>query len=40
MAAEDMVRYAGEFGATPVARARIGAGVGAQPSGKFDGLIH
>jgi hypothetical protein len=27
-------------GATPVARARIGAGVGAPPPGKFDGLIH
>ena len=38
-AAEDMVRFAGEFGLTPVARARIAAGVGPQRPGKFDRLI-
>jgi P27 family predicted phage terminase small subunit len=41
-AAADMVRYAGEFGMSPAARARISAGVGFEPpagSGKFDGLI-
>jgi P27 family predicted phage terminase small subunit len=38
-AAKDMLRFAGEFGLTPVARARIAAGVYAQPNGKFDGLL-
>jgi P27 family predicted phage terminase small subunit len=38
-AAADMVRYAGEFGLTPVARSRIAAGVYAEPAGKFDGLL-
>jgi P27 family predicted phage terminase small subunit len=39
-AANDMVRYAGEFGMTAAARARIAAGVYNNPSGgKFDGLI-
>jgi P27 family predicted phage terminase small subunit len=39
-AAADMVRYAGEFGLTPVARARIAAGVyEPPPGGKFDGLL-
>jgi P27 family predicted phage terminase small subunit len=39
--AADMVRYAGEFGMTPVARARIAAGPLGEPPGgsKFDGLI-
>jgi phage terminase small subunit len=40
-AAEDMIRYAGEFALTPIARSRLAAGVGAQPSlpSKFDGLL-
>lgn len=38
-AASDMVRYAAEFGFSPAARARIAAGVHAQPAGKFDGLL-
>jgi len=39
-AANDMVRYAGEFGMTLVARARIAAGVYSKPGGsKFDGLL-
>ena len=40
-AANDMVRYAGEFGMSPAARARISAGVGYEPpgGGKFDGLL-
>jgi P27 family predicted phage terminase small subunit len=39
-AAMDMLRFAGEFGLTPVARARLGA-AGWEPTGpgKFDGLI-
>jgi P27 family predicted phage terminase small subunit len=39
-AAEDMLRFAGEFGLTPIARTRLGA-AGYQPSapGKFDGLL-
>jgi P27 family predicted phage terminase small subunit len=38
-AANDMVRYASEFGFTPAARSRIST-IEAQPtSGKFDGLI-
>jgi P27 family predicted phage terminase small subunit len=39
-AAADMVRYAGEFGLTPVARARVASGGGYEPPpGKFDGLL-
>lgn len=38
-AAEDMLRFAGEFGMTPVARSRLAAGVGTESFGKFDGLI-
>ena len=40
-AAEDMLRFAGEFGLTPVARTRLAAGGYAQPSSpsKFDGLL-
>jgi phage terminase small subunit len=39
-AASDMVRYAGEFGFSPAARARIAAGVYEPPPGsKFDGLL-
>jgi P27 family predicted phage terminase small subunit len=40
-AAADMLRYAGEFGLTPVARSRIAVGVYGQPpgGGKFDGLL-
>ena len=35
-----MLRFAGEFGLTPVARSRIAAGVYAPPNpGKFDGLL-
>ena len=38
--AEDMLRFAGEFGLTPAARSRISAGVnGEPPHGKFTGLI-
>jgi P27 family predicted phage terminase small subunit len=39
--ADAMVRYAGEFGMTPLARSRLAAGIGGQPAGpsKFDGLI-
>jgi P27 family predicted phage terminase small subunit len=38
-AAADMVRYAGEFGLTPVARTRIAAGVRAEEPSKFAGLL-
>ena len=40
-AASDMMRYAAEFGMTPVARSRIATGVGGQPpgDGKFEGLL-
>jgi P27 family predicted phage terminase small subunit len=39
-AAGDMVRYAGEFGLAPAARARISAGIGYEPPpSKFDGLL-
>jgi len=40
-AAADMVRYASEFGMTPVARARLAAGPHGEPpgGGKFDGLL-
>jgi hypothetical protein len=34
-----MVKYASQFGFTPVARARIAAGPFNQPPGKFDGLL-
>jgi hypothetical protein len=36
-----MLKYAGEFGMTPVARSRLAAGVGAQPPalGPFAGLL-
>jgi P27 family predicted phage terminase small subunit len=38
--ASDVIRYASEFGLTPVARARLSAGGPASPSpGKFDGLL-
>ena len=37
-AAANMVRYAGEFGLTPVARTRIAKGIQREPS-KFDGLL-
>jgi hypothetical protein len=37
-----MLRFAGEFGLTPVARSRLAAGIGGKPpaGGKFDGLLH
>jgi P27 family predicted phage terminase small subunit len=37
----DMVRFAGQLGMTPVARARIGGGIGGQSDGdgKFAGLL-
>jgi P27 family predicted phage terminase small subunit len=39
-AAEDMVRYASEFGMTAAARSRIAAGIYTPPGpSKFDGLI-
>jgi P27 family predicted phage terminase small subunit len=39
-AAEDMLRFAGEFGLTPVARTRLAAGgYGPSSPGKFDGLL-
>ena len=39
-AAEDMLRFAGEFGLTPVARTRLAAGgFGPSSPGKFDGLL-
>ncbi|MGX1050864.1 P27 family predicted phage terminase small subunit [Bradyrhizobium japonicum] len=38
--AGDVIRYASEFGLTPVARTRLAAGGYAPPSpGKFDGLL-
>jgi P27 family predicted phage terminase small subunit len=38
--AADVIRYAAEFGLTPVARTRLAAGGYAPPSpGKFDGLL-
>jgi P27 family predicted phage terminase small subunit len=40
-AAADMVSYASEFGLSPVARSRLAAGVGGQPSpSKFGGLLN
>ncbi len=39
-AADDMLRFAGEFGLTPVARTRLAAGgFGPSPPSKFDGLL-
>lgn len=39
-AAADMVRFAGEFGLTPVARARLGSAPSSRSGrGKFDGLL-
>lgn len=38
-AASDMMRYASEFGLTPVARARLDVGPGEAPRSKFDGLF-
>jgi P27 family predicted phage terminase small subunit len=38
-AASDMVRYAGEFGLTPVARSRIAQNSHPPPTSKFDGLL-
>jgi P27 family predicted phage terminase small subunit len=38
-AANDMVRYAGEFGLTPVARTRIAKGIQQPAPNKFDGLL-
>ena len=39
-AAIDMIKFAGEFGLTPVARSRLAAGIGGSPDGgKFDGLL-
>lgn len=38
--AADVIRYASEFGLTPVARTRLAAGgYGPPPPGKFDGLL-
>ncbi len=38
--AADVIRYASEFGLTPIARTRLAAGGFAPPSpGKFDGLL-
>ena len=40
-ASREMLRYAGAFGLTPVARARIASGLSAfaKPRGKFDGYL-
>jgi phage terminase small subunit len=38
-AGADMVKYASQFGFTPVARSRIAAGPFNQPPGKFCGLL-
>jgi P27 family predicted phage terminase small subunit len=39
-AAGDMIRFAGEFGMTPSARARVAAGIAwREDGGKFDGLL-
>ena len=38
-AAADMVRYAGEFGLTPVARTRIANGIRQPEKSKLDGLL-
>jgi P27 family predicted phage terminase small subunit len=37
--AGDVIRYASEFGLTPVARTRLAAGGCGAPPGKFDGLL-
>ena len=38
--AADMIRYAGEFGLTAVARTRLAQGIYQQPqASKFDGLL-
>jgi P27 family predicted phage terminase small subunit len=38
--AGDVMRFAAEFGLTPVARSRLAAGINApRPPGKFDGLL-
>ena len=38
-AAGDMVRFASEFGMTPVARSRLGVDPGRKNKSKFDGLV-
>ena len=40
-ASMEMLRYAGDFGLTPAARARLASGlsVGQKPRGKFDGYL-
>jgi P27 family predicted phage terminase small subunit len=38
-AANDMVKFAGEFGFTPVARTRIAAGIASDGRSKFDGML-
>jgi P27 family predicted phage terminase small subunit len=38
-AASDMVRYANEFGLSPVARTRIAQSIHQEPKSKFDGLL-
>jgi P27 family predicted phage terminase small subunit len=38
-AASDMVRFAGEFGLTPIARARLALSAVAPLKNKFDGLV-
>lgn len=38
-AARDMVRFAGEFGMTPSARARLGSETASQPTSKWAGLV-
>ena len=38
-AAADMMRYAAEFGLTPVARTRLAQGIHPEPPSKFDGLL-
>jgi P27 family predicted phage terminase small subunit len=37
--AGDVIRYASEFGLTPVARTRLAAGFGPSSPSKFDGLL-
>ncbi|WP_375764536.1 phage terminase small subunit P27 family [Bradyrhizobium sp. Pha-3] len=37
--ASDVIRYAAEFGLTPVARTRLAGGYAPPSSGKFDGLL-
>jgi P27 family predicted phage terminase small subunit len=39
LAAQDMVKYAAEFGFTPAARSRIVAPGAKEPASKFDGLL-